>query len=115
MINFACKQFDLNEVVKCGLGLTKADLKIMKSMLRSSGHWFTTQELAKKLELNITTIQRSAKSLFEKKIIERYQNNLDNGGYIYIYKIKSKTEIVEMIMDRVNAWVEVVGTKLNNW
>jgi len=115
MINFACKQFDLNEVVKCGFGLTKTDLKVMKAMLRSQTKWYTTQELSSKLDLNITTIQRSVKSLHEKKIIDRHQDNLDNGGYIYNYQIKPKEQIVTMIMEKVHDWVNVVEVKLKNW
>jgi predicted transcriptional regulator len=32
-MEFACKNFDIEEVVRCGLGLTKGDYKILKFLI----------------------------------------------------------------------------------
>jgi predicted transcriptional regulator len=115
MIDFACQQFDLTTIIKCSLNLTKADFKVLVFMTQNHSEWFTSDDLAKKLKLNLSTIQRAVKKLHEKGLADRNQNNLDNGGYIYIYKSKSKDEISAIIMKIVNNWVSTVEQELKRW
>jgi predicted transcriptional regulator len=115
MIDFACQQFDLTSIIKCSLSLTKADFKVLSFMTQNTSEWLTSDDLAKKLKLNLSTIQRAVKKLHEKELVDRNQNNLDNGGYIYIYKSKPKSDIADIIMKIVNAWVSKVGDELKNW
>ncbi|MCF7901701.1 MarR family transcriptional regulator [Candidatus Woesearchaeota archaeon] len=115
MIDFACKRFDINEIIKCSLGLTKADYKIMNHFLIKENEWTTTTHLAKELKLNLSTIQRCVKTLHEKEIIHRAQENLSGGGYTYIYKIKDKKELRTKIKTIVDHWVKTVDNALNKW
>jgi len=115
MIDFACKRIELKEVIKCGLGLSKADIKIMKTMMENNIKWFTSEMLAKKLNLNLSTIQRSLKRMHEKGIIIRRQNNLDRGGYTYMYQIKSKKELIQIINSVVQNWTKNVESELEKW
>lgn len=115
MIDFACKRFQIEEVIKCGLGLTKADLKLLRYMLENGDEWFTTDELSKHLKLSLSTIQRSVKKLHERKVILRSQENLDNGGYIFLYKVKTKKSLRELMMDIVHNWVKTVDAELKKW
>ena len=114
MIDFACKQFKLDEVIKCGLGLTKADIKLIEMFLDES-EWNTTSEIAQKLGFNLSTIQRSVKRLYEKGVLLRIQENLDSGGYLFLYKIKTKVALKELIMKIVNNWVKAVEKELDQW
>ena len=114
MIDFACKRFDLMEIIKCGLGLTKAELKIMTYFLDSIGKEYTTNDLSKKLELKLTTIQKGVKKLSEKKIILRHQKNLDNGGYIYVYETNSKDKIKKIIKDIIRNWSKKVEDRIDD-
>ena len=113
MIDFACKQFMLKDVIKCSLGLTKADFKLMEYLANNSERSFMTEELAKNLDLNLTTVQRAVKRLHEKNILKRIQKNLELGGYVYIYQIKDKTEIRDLIMSIVNGWSKRVSDELS--
>jgi len=115
MIDFACKQFKLDEIVKCGLGLTKADYKIMNHLMQNSKEWNTSQEISKKLKLDISTVQRSIKRLFEKDLVLRIQNNLDSGGYVFIYQIKNKKEISSLLMKTIHNWTKKVEDELLKW
>ena len=115
MIDFACQQFDLTTIIKCSLNLTKADFKVMVFMTQNNSDWFTSEQLSKKLKLNLSTIQRAVKKLHEKSLAERNQNNLDNGGYIYIYKSKPKEEISAIIMKIVHNWASTVESELKRW
>ena len=93
MIDFACKQFDLNDVIRCSLGLTKTEFQIMKYLLKKTSNNCTTISVSKKLNLNLTTIQKAVKKLSIKKILLRHQKNLKNGGYVYTYECNLKLNI----------------------
>src|SRR5512138_2173352 len=108
MIDFACKEFDLDEIIKCSLGITKAEFKLVKKMLSSDKEWFTTQELSKELDLDLSTVQRCVKSLNEKEIIIRRQENLDSGGYLFRYQLKKREELRQRIKDTISRWVAKV-------
>lgn len=114
MIDFACKTFNINDVVKCSLGLSKADYRIFEFFLDAKD-WVTTGQISGKLKFNLSTVQRSVKKLFNQGILERKQQNLKGGGYIFIYKIKSMDALRSIIMDTVNGWVDKVSSELDNW
>ncbi len=115
MIDFACKEFEIEAVIKCGLNLTKADLQVLKHFLQFGQNWLNTEHIAEDLDLNLSTVQRSVKKLYERNILIRSQNNMDGGGYFFVYKIRSKKEIRELIMDIVNSWVKRVDSELQAW
>lgn len=115
MIDFACKEFKTEDVIKCALNLTKADLKVMKYFLNEKEKWVDTDSLSKVLKLDISTIQRSVKKLYEKDILQRSQQNLDGGGYVFKYKINSRAKIKNIIMTVVNSWAERLGQELEKW
>lgn len=115
MIDFACKRFSVEEVIKCSLGLTKSDYELMKLMLKNDEHWFSTDELSKKLSLNLSTVQRTVKKLLEDEVVQRQQENLSSGGYVFYYRIKDKREIRKKIMSIVNNWAKTVEKELRKW
>lgn len=115
MFDFACKKFEIRDVIKCGLGLTKSDFKIMEYLIQNDDDSFTSEELSKKLKLNLSTIQRGVKKLHESNIVIRKQTNLELGGFQYSYQIKYKHELRKIIMKVVNNWVKRVETDLEKW
>ncbi len=115
MIDFACKKFDLKEIIKCGLGLSKADCNIMMFLMDNPSEFYTTEKIASKLGLNLSTAQRAVKKLTEKGILLRLQNNLHSGGYEFAYKIKDKKKVREIILDIVKNWVKKVEEELEKW
>ena len=115
MVDFACKEFEIEAVIKCGLNLTKADLQVLKHFLQFGQEWLKTEEIAAELKLNLSTVQRSVKKLYERNILIRSQNNMDGGGYFFVYKVRSKKDIRKLIMEIVNSWVKRVDTELEAW
>ncbi len=115
MIDFACKEFKIEDVIKCALNLTKADLNVLKYFLNEKEQWVDTEYLSKVLKLDISTIQRSVKKLHEKEILQRSQHNLDGGGYVFKYKVNSRTKIKNIIMTVVNSWADRLGQELERW
>ena len=53
MIDFACRRFDLNEVIKCSLGLTKSDYKILQLLISESNEYLSSEEISKKIKIDI--------------------------------------------------------------
>ena len=59
MIDFACKEFDLNDIIKCGLGLTKTEFEIFTYFLNNRGKESITTQVADDLKLNLTTREKN--------------------------------------------------------
>ena len=115
MIDFTYKKFNIQDIVKCSLALSKSDFNILKFLLKNSSRKLTTEELAVKLNLDQSTIQRSVKKLYEKGLIIRSQMNKEGGGYLFYYKIKNKAEINYMILGIIDNWVGVVKENIKRW
>jgi len=114
MIDFACKRFKLDEVIKCGLSLTKAEYRLFEYVVKHHDD-YTADQLAEKVGLDVTTVQRAVKKLYEESVLKRSQENLDGGGYVYVYSVKSKQELRRVLMQIINNWVKTVDTALQNW
>lgn len=114
MIDFACKQFKLDEIIKCGLGLSKADYTIFTYLIEHD-EWFTTTSLAEKLNLDTSTVQRSIKKLHEKEVVQRIQNNRQSGGYVFVYKAQGKAKIRIILTNIINSWAEKTTQAIQNW
>lgn len=114
MIDFACKQFSLKEIIKCGLGLTRAELQILEYMLNCE-QYLSTSQLATKVKLDESTIQRAVKKLYEAKIVIRRQENFAGGGYQYIYAIASREEIAKKLLATIDTWRAKVKVAFDEW
>jgi predicted transcriptional regulator len=115
MIDFACKRFDLNDIIKCGLSLTKTEFEIMNFFIENPRSEHITSEIAKKLKLSLPTIQKAVKKLYEKKVILRHQKNLQNGGYVYTYESNTKVNIRKILQEIIKNWSKAVEDKLEKW
>ncbi len=112
MIDFACKHFNLMDVVKCSLGLSKADLEVLKLFLKKRNEKLSADDISKKLKINLSTSQRSVKKLFEKGILKRTQMNLVGGGYTYNYQTQEIQMVKKQILNIVQNWVKKVEEEL---
>lgn len=115
MIDFACKTFNIENIIKCSLGLTKSEYKIMNFFINNSKEYFTSEKLSRKLAFNLTTVQKAVKKLKEKDILIRSQENLNNGGYIFKYKLKSKQNIRVIVKKIIGIWSEKVEASIDSW
>ncbi len=115
MIDFACKRFDVDEIIKCGLGLTKSELTIFYFFVKSQEKDFTSYELSKKLNFNVTTIQKGVKKLADQNIIYRHQTNLSSGGYIFTYSCTPKRNIRIILKGIIKSWSQKVESSIDDW
>lgn len=113
MIDFACKKLDLNEVMRCGFGITKTEQELLNFLINSD--WRTASHVAKHLGISLATAQRSLKNLHEKNLIERMQLNLDKGGYLFSYRARDKSFIKSEIKIILDGWIKNVDSSLQKW
>lgn len=113
-INFACKKIPIEQIIKCAFNINTTDYLILKLLLNSKTE-LNTQHIKKKIYKDRTTIQKSIKNLLNLKLITRRQLNLSSGGFEYIYQIKDKKEIKELIYKNFKSWEKIILKTLENW
>ncbi len=114
MINFACKKFDMNEVFRCSLNLTKTEYALLLFLIKNP-KYMSSRTIAETLNLDLTTAQRAMKKLFLLNVVDRMQENLENGGYIFRYKIKGNEVIQKKIEEIIDNWTKNIKRELYNW
>jgi len=114
MIDFSCKKFNIAEIIKCSLGLSRSEFLLLEFLMKNKND-FTTEDLSKKLKLDKSTIQRAVKKLHGKQLVNRGQINREVGGYIFYYRIKDKNKIKKIILGVIDGWIGVVRNGINNW
>lgn len=115
MLDFACKRFEIEDVVKCSLALTKADFRLLKYFMKNSSKKFTTENLSLELGLDKSTIQRGVKKLHQKDLLFRSQINQSKGGYVFLYQIKNKEAIRKKVLDIVDSWHLRFRSEIAKW
>jgi predicted transcriptional regulator len=115
MIDFACKDIKIEEIIKCSLNLSRAEYKIFNFLFENYNKYYTTYELSQKLDLELSTIQKAVKKMALRGVLTKTQKNLEKGGYVFEYKLKDKTEVKNIILSVVDSWVKKVDDKINNW
>jgi predicted transcriptional regulator len=115
MIDFACKKFDLKEVIRCSLTLTKTEFKILKHLMKNPNEQFTAQEISQKFNIGLSTSQKGINEINKKELIKRSQKNLRKGGYLFVYSIKEKEILKKRILAIINNWVQKVEIEMKEW
>ena len=113
MINLACKNITIEELIVCAFNITKTEYKIILHLLEKQN--CSSESLSKKLGKDLTTIQKALKTLVEKNLVIRKQINLDSGGYKFIYQSISKEEIKSKISYNLNNFREKVMQRLESF
>jgi predicted transcriptional regulator len=112
-MEFACKNIDVQDIIACSLGLKKSEYKVFELLL-ASNH-VTIKELSKKLGLDRTTLQKVLKNFVSNDLVDRYQENLDNGGYIFVYKIRDKSILKKRINSAIDKWHTTARHAVDKW
>ena len=114
MISFACKNIELKDLVMCSFELNKTDYKLFNFLIKKK-KYLSINEISEEMKLERTTIQKSLKRLFEKNIVLRLQKNIDSGGYMFVYKIKDKELIKNIMKEMVSEWYKKVKIEIEAW
>ncbi len=113
-MEFACKQIDVKDIIGCSLGLKKSEYKIFEALLIYKER-VTIAQLSLKLKLDRTTVQKVVKEFVARGLVQRYQENLDNGGYVFTYKIKEKSELKKQIHKALDGWIQTTRSSIDTW
>ena len=114
MIDFACKNIRLEQLVRCSFTLTKTEYNLLLFLV-DNDFIGTTNQLSKKMKLERTTIQKAITKLLDKNIVERKQKNLERGGYSFFYNSKPRKEIRLKIKEIVNDWYKKTESAINKF
>ncbi len=115
MIDFACKKFDLKEVIRCSLNFTKTEFKIIEYLIKNSNKEFTAQKIAQTFKIGLSTSQKAINRINKKELIKRNQKNLEKGGYIFVYSIKKKQVLKQKILSIIYDWTKKVEIEIQKW
>jgi predicted transcriptional regulator len=99
--------------MRCGFGITKTELDVLELLFDKD--WSTAHDVTTFLDVSLTTVQRSLKSLHEKNLLDRRQQNLDKGGYLFFYRPKDKAFLKEELRKILSGWLSNVESSLNQW
>lgn len=110
-IDFACKSFDLNEIVRCSLSISRNDARLLSRMDAP----MSTHVAAELLDVDLTTAQRSLKRLSDEGLVRKRQVNLERGGYEYTYERIPMESLRELVLSRIHTWVGKVEDELAHW
>lgn len=115
MIDFACKRFVIDDIVKCAFGLTRSEFEVFKLLADSPEEEFVSSLIAKKLSLDISTVQRALKKLYDQDVLFRGQSNFTGGGYEYSYTLKNTDYVRKKIHSILKNWLNRVDDELTTW
>ena len=76
--------------------------------------YYTVSQIAKKMKLERTTIQKAIKNLVSEKLSKRIQKNLHRGGYTFIYKINNKDDIKKKMKNIIYEWYKGIETAIED-
>lgn len=114
MISFACMKIELKNLIKCSFELNKTDYDVFIFLIPEEKN-MAANEIANRISLDRTTVQKSIKRLTEKGLVLRTQKNLAKGGYIFVYSVKDKEAIKERMSDIVKKWHDNVQKEISKW
>ena len=95
--------------------MSKTDYRVLSFLIKKKYQFFTTAEIKGILDVDLSTVQRAVKKMYEKNVLKRMQNNLSGGGYTFKYSIKSMKEIKEVVMLIVKNWTDRVESEMEKW
>ena len=81
--------------------------------LLKSNNKINVHGIAKKMNLDRTTVQKAVKRLVKLNLIKRFQKNLEKGGYLFLYQINNKKRIKDKLINIITDWYENVKGEIN--
>jgi len=113
-MSFACKRIDFKDIVMCSFDLNKTEYALFLFLIKQKES-LSASDIGEKLHKDRTTVQKAVKRLVEKNLVAKHQINLDAGGYTFVYGIKNKEELRQMILHIVNSWHKNVLESIQKW
>ncbi len=113
MIDFACKDIGIEELIRCSFQLSVTEYRILKRLIETEEK--SVKQLATELDVDRSTVHKSLKHLKEKNLVSRKQYNIPSGGYRYFYSSESKEEIRNRLEDLIENWSSSAKEAVESW
>jgi predicted transcriptional regulator len=114
MVKYLCKEFSIDEIIKCSFNLSDSELKVFLELMKCKTS-VCVNVVAKKLNKDRSTIQKLIAKLIDKKIIKKTRKTLDDGGHIFYYSIIDKSELKKTICKTLDCWYCNVKKEVFRW
>jgi predicted transcriptional regulator len=114
MINFACKDIDFSEVVRCSFNLNKTEYKLLIKLVRQDKK-LSIVEIARLTGFERSTVQKAIKKLVQERLVSRSQINLSRGGYVFTYRAKDKENVKKRTVNCIKLWSSRACQEVMNW
>ena len=105
----------LENIMCCVFGIKPLDVAVYLTLLKNGPSRVST--VARMLNRDRSTIQRSMQNLIKAGLVRRKQVNLRKGGYFYKYEaipfseVRSKIlEIIEEWRNEIKRWIEAMDS-----
>lgn len=98
------------DLIKCVFDLNKLDNEIYGALKKTGKS--TTNELAKKLHKERSTVYRSLQKLTLCGLCEKQSRKIQTGGYYYIYSIVEISTALQKVEICVDNWYNVLKKKI---
>lgn len=107
-----CKEVSFEDVLKCSLDLSDAEVNTFKSVLDLQEP-FTVTDLSEHLDRDRSVAQRHLKKFLEKGIVKRIQKNKDEGGYEFFYRVIDREKLKEILRNGLKDFTSQVESVID--
>lgn len=114
VVEFACGKIEFQDIIACSLSLKKSEYKLFEFLVKEEKP-LTIADMIKKLNLDRTTVQKVLKNFLSKNLVQRYQQNLDNGGYVFRYIVRDRNAIKKHIKNMLTQWYQETNYNIDKW
>ncbi|MFW6000096.1 MAG: helix-turn-helix domain-containing protein [Halorubrum sp.] len=96
------------DLLACVHGLNERDQAVFQALSRANGE-LTVDDVADRLDCERSTAYRSISRLVEAGVVVQRQENYDQGGYYYAYRLRAPEEAAREMRRLLNGWYATVG------
>jgi len=104
---------DCKEVMSCIFDINKRDIELYKFLVNKNE--MRVEEIAKELNKDRSTIQRSLKKLMSCMLVERKKKIIGKGGYYYTYRAISPGEAKNFVKVCLEDWYKKMTSAIENF
>jgi predicted transcriptional regulator len=112
MLRFACKNIEMEDIVRCSFGLTKTEYLVLHRLFSSAG---TAQMIAKSLKMERTGVQKALTGLVGKSLARREKRGLPTGGFSFVYSAEDRKGMKAKMKSSVQSWSAGVCKAVDGW
>ena len=102
MVDFACKQIELIEIIKCSFSLNKTEYKILIKLLKHE-HWVSIVQISKLTGFERSTVQKAIKNLVAQLEVWFESLSVDSFRLKHLESmLRNTAEMADNLRERLN-------------